>query len=562
MKTFMRSVTVYLTTAATPFCLDLLKKLRNEDWMALAESKVSPCDYTNATHYFLDAQACAFFSKNASLPTGIDKAAVAFQKWRVAEGLCARSNAYLERVQQGPFDLNTLAVHEFLDRVRKRVSHWMGPVPDDLDGRFGPGVTLCCRGQLATAADKMSVKPTTTQSALSLVRHLWEETSWGRAVRSRASRGERVYYDGLLSYVVFTEHAEWMSVPKTAVTDRSIEIGPSLNVFYQLAVGKRLKSSFARKGWDLENAADLHRAFARTASTTGSHATIDLSMASDTVCRSLVKACVPAEWYDLLDHLRTKRTHTPMGTFFLEKFSGMGNGYTFELESVLFLSICQEVLVHLGLPCEIGVDLSVFGDDIIVPTSSAQKCIEALSLLGFKTNVSKTFVDGPFRESCGGDFFAGKAVRPHYAKKVPEEPQEWISLANGLRRVAQDHFGDFDYADAHRAAWIRVLDAIPSSIRACRGPSDLGDIVIHDDRQYWTTRVKDSIRYLRTFSPVVSPKGRRKGGSLVEMDNFWPEVQLATVLAGKATTGPTGQVIGVTPRNAISGYKHKWVARS
>jgi hypothetical protein len=409
----------------------------------------------------------------------------------------------------------------------------------------------------------MSVKPTTTHQALSLVRHLWEETSWGRAVRERASRGETVYVDGLLSYVTIVDCSEWITVDKTAVIDRSIEIGPSLNVFYQLAVGELLKNSFLARGWDLRNAADLHRAFARNASITGSHATIDLSSASDTVSRSLVKACLPTMWYDLLDHLRSKRTRTPWGTYYLEKFSGMGNGYTFELESVLFMAICQEVLAHLGLPHEVGVDISVFGDDIIVPTNSAQKCIDALSLFGFKTNASKTFIDGPFRESCGGDFFAGTAVRPHYAEKIPENPQEWIALANGLRRAAEAHFkGDFSRADAHRASWIRLLDAIPSNVRACRGPSDLGDIVIHDDSQYWTTRTRDSIRYIRTYSPVVLGRGQRNGGAVVEMDNFWPEVQLATVLAGKATTDPKGRVIGVTPRGAVSGYKYRWVPRS
>jgi hypothetical protein len=563
MKTFIRSVTAYLATAATPYCLDLLKKLGEEDWKALAGSKVSPRGYTNATHYFLDCQAAAFFSKNASLPTGIDRKEAAFQKWIVAEKQCALTNAFLSRVEQGPHSPHTLAVREFLACVRKRVSNWLGPVPKDLEGRFGPGVTLCCRGRLATAADKMSVKPSTTHQALSLVRHLWEETSWGRAVRERASRGETVYVDGLLNYVAVVDRAEWMSVPKTAITDRSIEVGPSLNVFYQLAVGKLLKESYLSKGWDLRHAADLHRALARKASISGSHATIDLSSASDTVSKLLVRACLPSLWYDLLDHLRTKRTQTPRGSYFLEKFSGMGNGYTFELESVLFLAICQEVLARMNLPHEIGVDISVFGDDIIVPTSSAQKCIEALELLGFKTNVDKTFVEGPFRESCGGDFFAGKAVRPHYAEKFPEEPQEWIALANGLRRVAENHFeGDFGRAEAHIAAWIRILDAIPNGVRACRGPQDLGDIVIHDDSQYWTTRTRNSIRYIRTYSPVTLARGQRKGGSVVEMDNFWPEVQLASVLARKATTLPTGHVIGVTPRGAVTGYKHKWVPRS
>jgi hypothetical protein len=473
--------------------LDLLKKLGSEDWEALVRAKVSPRDYTNAHHYFLDAQAAAFFNKNESLPTSVDREQAAFQKWKVAEAQCAQTNAFLSRVLNGPSDRETEVVREFLIRVRKRVRWWMGPCPDRLDGRFGPGVTLCCRGHLATAADKMSVRPSTTLSSLDITRHLWEETAWGRAIVARSLRGERVYEDGVLSYVSVVDAAKWMSVPKNALTDRSIEIGPSLNVFYQLAVGKRLKESFARKGWDLRHAEGVHRAFARDASITGSHATIDLSSASDTVSRLLVKALVPEDWFGLLDRLRTKRVETPEGPFFLEKFSGMGNGYTFELESVIFMAICQEVLSTFGSGSFPGIEISVFGDDIIVPTALAQKCVQALNLLGFETNASKTFVEGPFRESCGGDFYAGKAVRPHFAEKVPENPQEWIALANGIRRAALAHFGELERADAHSAAWIRVIDAIPSSIRACRGPVDLGDIVLHDDCERWTTRTRNSV---------------------------------------------------------------------
>lgn len=562
MTPFIRTVGAYLATAATPFCLNLLEKVRNDDWEALVRAKVSPRDYTNAYHYFLDAQACAFFNKNRGFKVAIDRKQAAFLKWEEAEKLCAETNAFLSRVEHGPHDPHTLSVQTFLGNVRKRVSNLLGPVPRTLEGRFGPGVTLCCRGGLATAADKMSVKPTTTPQALGLIRHLWEETAWGRAICTRASRGETVYKEGLLSYVTVVDGAEWMAVDKTALIDRSIEIGPSLNVFFQLAVGELLKDRFLLKGWDLRNAKGPHMAKAKEASITGAYATIDLSMASDTVSKLLVKACIPVDWYDLLDHLRTTRTHTRKGPVFLEKFSGMGNGYTFELESVLFMAICQEVLAHLSLPSVIGEDIYVFGDDIIVPTAAAEMCIDTLKLLGFKTNVQKTFVEGPFRESCGGDYFAGTAVRPHYAEIIPEEPQEWIALANGLRRVATDHFGDWEDALPFRAAWLRVLDTIPKSIRECRGPTDLGDIVIHDERQYWTTKTVNCIRYVRTYSPVVTPRGQRQGGALVEMDNFWPEVQLATVLAGKATTDPKGHVIGVTPRGAVSGYKHKWVPRS
>lgn len=60
--------------------------------------------------------------------------------------------------------------------------------------------------------------------------------------------------------------------------------------------------------------------------------------------------------------------------------------------------------------------ISVYGDDIIVPVDEARSLINYLSILGFQTNVDKTYLSGNFRESCGGDFLNGIDVRPFFLK--------------------------------------------------------------------------------------------------------------------------------------------------
>jgi hypothetical protein len=92
----------------------------------------------------------------------------------------------------------------------------------------------------------------------------------------------------------------------------------------------------------------------------------------------------------------------------------MGNGYTFELETLIFvlLSICA---------CdEVGVsskDVSVYGDDIIIPVEAYDVLKEVLETCGFTINEDKSYHEGPFRESCGEDYFRGINVRPFLVRE-------------------------------------------------------------------------------------------------------------------------------------------------
>jgi hypothetical protein len=224
----------------------------------------------------------------------------------------------------------------------------------------------------------------------------------------------------------------------------------------------------------------------------------------------------------------------------------MGNGYTFELETLIFSSIVKVTLDRLGFLSIPGVSFHVYGDDIIVPSESADTVLAVLRWFGFTPNPKKTFTKGPFRESCGGDFFEGQPVRGLTLEKEPNEPHQRIALANGLRRIIK-RFHRRDRARRRLlSVWCSILDTLPSDIRRLRGPVSLGDLVIHDDRG-WDTRVDPDCKDLseiRVWQPVPARLPWY----------HWP-----------AWTGYAGALYGigsdgVTPRGDVAGYRRAWVA--
>lgn len=180
-------------------------------------------------------------------------------------------------------------------------------------------------------------------------------------------------------------------------------------------------------------------------------ATIDLSSASDTVAASLVRAIVPLDWLHLFEVARSEYSNVEGEEIRLAKFSSMGNGYTFELESLLFYSICKAVGVESP---------QVFGDDIIVPQGQSQCVIDALVCLGFSVNEDKTFLEGRFFESCGVDSFDGKDVRPFFLKgKYETFDFAVVRIANAIRVYCHRLMAGDGCDGRYRVVWKRVVDA-------------------------------------------------------------------------------------------------------
>jgi len=537
----VRVVSFLLTDLGTPKSLSAAILLRESDWDGLAQLSVDPRCYTDSCSYLRDVAAVSIVKKLKELPTTFDRRARAIAKWNEGERDCYLSNErlarYLDLKGFPAFSDADAGIKDFLSLVRKIIFSWIGSRPKTLtSGRFGPGATYSDKARAATVPDKMSSAPSLTRDSVWYLPQ-WFGTQWGAAFAAR---------HGEFSFVPGNRFA---TVPKTCMVDRSIAAEPSINVFFQLGIGRELRSCLRRAGWDLDRAQEIHRRVASESSVTREYATLDLSNASDTVSRNLVRLLLPRLWHDALNDLRSPKTLIDGRWIVLEKFSSMGNGFTFELETIIFAAISCAVSRQCGGIGELGVDVFVFGDDIIVKNDFVHSLLPVLKFCGFSLNIEKSyFDDSPFRESCGGDFFSGKPVRPIYLQDDPNEPQKIIAFANQLWAL-EVRLRENGFALPPRARFA-VCDQLPTGVRRCRGPQDLGDVVLWDVEDRWTVKWRSNgIRYIRVLRPFSD--------RFVGWGHFHPDVVLAC-----ATYGSGDGKRGILPRDSISGYKLGWTPYS
>ena len=202
-------------------------------------------------------------------------------------------------------------------------------------------------------------------------------------------------------------------VPKNWKTHRTIAKEPTHSLPFQLALDHWLNAKLRRWGIDLSSQ-EKNQEFARRGSIDGSLATIDLEMASDTLALNCVAWMLPADWYELLCSFRSSSFSAPWGTGTYAKFSSMGNGYTFALETLIFTAACRAVGSR---------QYAVYGDDIALESHLVPNLVKLLNFLGFRVNDAKSFSspDSRFRESCGCDYYKGQLVTPFYLRECPRE---------------------------------------------------------------------------------------------------------------------------------------------
>lgn len=522
----------YFEALDSPRSLSCFLLLKYQEYVQLLEQHCNPLDYSHPENYLRDVSATSFLRKFSAKLPGLNPTAAAVSTWYEGERQCFRTN---RRLFDATTDMSFTGksveprLDQFLDRARSHVRHLIGSDPGEIRGRFGPGATLSDKYGCSDVLNKMSSSPTLADHSFAILTCL--QNAWGREISSshdiKPVAGNRYF-----------------TVPKTALTDRSCAKEPSINAFVQLGLGGVIRRRLLKRGIDLGRSQDLHKSIAMESSITGLNATIDLSNASDTVSCNLVQLLVPTLWWQALDQARSRSTVVDGRTMRLEKFSSMGNGFTFELETVLFFAIVCSVSSEL-LP---GVNVHVYGDDIIVPSTHVRDVIAALSFFGFQTNSRKTFVTGPFRESCGGDFFMGSDVRPIFLKEEPNDPQSLIVLANQLHTHSR-RFTDGRVRDAIGRLHDFVTSCLPWEIRRCKGPDELGSLCITcDDSSLWRYKWVDGIRYLRTLSPIVAV-GRK-------FSSFSAGAQLAAAVYGISLSPDRVHPRVVT--NGVSGFRLTW----
>lgn len=240
------------------------------------------------------------------------------------------------------------------------------------------------------------------------------------------------------------EGSRMSTVPKNVDISRTTCTEPSLNMFFQLGVGSVMQQRLREWGLDIENQAEHNRVLAREGSVNQTFGTIDLSSASDSLSVEMLRYMLPQDVFTTLWCLRCDQTEFPDGTKVeLSMLSTMGNGYTFPLQTCLFTCVVLAVYRCLGIPTFKRVggaddNWAVFGDDIIVRREAYDLVVRMLQLLGFTVNIEKSFNEGPFRESCGTDWYAGIDIRGVYCTTLLTVGARF-SLINRLMQWSSKH---------------------------------------------------------------------------------------------------------------------------
>lgn len=225
-----------------------------------------------------------------------------------------------------------------------------------------------------------------------------------------------------------------ISVPKTQKTPRIIAIEPTCMQFMQQAISKSLVKKLESRsvgdnhrrnlcfGFVGFESQDPNREMAALGSYKQTLATLDMSEASDRVSNQHVLSLF--RWWPWLSEAvqvtrSTKADVLGHGVMPLSKFASMGSALCFPVEAMVFTTIIflalersantrftrKDVLSFAG-------QVRVYGDDIIVPVDVVEPVVDLLEAFGLKVNKSKSFWNGKFRESCGGDYYDGTWVTP------------------------------------------------------------------------------------------------------------------------------------------------------
>jgi len=317
-----------------------------------------------------------------------------------------------------------LFISKSFERFNKRSDPELIQIPFDprqlVDlWRFGPGASNSVQG--THTAQKIYQKMSCTPLAKSLVLKL-------RACNLYfALFDEQQQNDGTL----LVRGSRLTTVPKNEDTERTIAIEPSGNMALQLAVGQYITNVLRSIGLDIRTQQPKNKALALRGSVSNDLATIDMKSASDMLSIELVRQLLPPEWYEYLMRIRSHEIELPDGRYIeMNMMSTMGNGFTFPLMTLIFTSLVYANRLKHGSRND-WIDWSstaVYGDDIIVPTNEADSLIKLLESCGLIINHDKSYLVGPFRESCGGDFLEGFDVTPFYVKSLLTDSEVYVAL--------------------------------------------------------------------------------------------------------------------------------------
>lgn len=276
-------------------------------------------------------------------------------------------------------------------------------------------------------------------------------------------------------------------VPKTSSINRVILIPPVCNVTYERMLGTEISGRLRLRGIDITKAAELHKLLAYYGSMVPGLNTDDLANASNTISTELVRAILPPMWFSALNAARCKSYTLPYlnpvtkkverSEHHMHMFMGNGCGFCFELETAIFAAIIKIAYGLAKIPTGHDYrDIHVYGDDLIYSSSATLQVRTILKACGFTIHTGKSFSDGYFRESCGGDYLNGIFVRPIHLKSRLETDRERVIFLNQITR--QRRLNPASYTESVHMVYCEVLSSFEKQSNIFFGPEYLGDSVL------------------------------------------------------------------------------------
>lgn len=413
----------------SPVSAQALDLLRSRSYRELVSLQVDPSTYSDASDFRSDYLAAELMSKFPSWNIGIDRQQAALTAFKAAELSCAETNLRLGRAYGVASTTTSFA--SYMYTARRKIARLLGPFDWDQAEQFfgfGPGATFALKRKYGDAYYKFGCEPEVTKGCAALAyAAIRRVPAWYNHVAA-LSGGQDAF-----DFLKIVEGNRVTTVPKNAKTDRVIAIEPLMNGFIQKGIGGLIRKRLRRAGIDLRSQ-EANQKLALEGSLTNKLATIDLSSASDTVSMRLVVDLLPNDWVSAIEQARSPVGILPDGEkISYQKVSSMGNGFTFELETLIFWGLCEAVLeAHGGSERRI----MVYGDDIVVSSDLYGPLKALLEFTGFRVNPKKSFYNGPFRESCGKHYFNGSDVTPFYIRQDVVSTDRLILALNNIRRFA------------------------------------------------------------------------------------------------------------------------------
>jgi len=275
------------------------------------------------------------------------------------------------------------------------------------------------------------------------------------------------------------------------------------NILTQRRIGIGIRNCLKQIGVDLDILAEKHQNMISSKH----YATVDLKNASDRIHLSLIRYLLPTRVFKILEQARSEMTlgfddHYHV----INKVSSMGNGFTFELMSLIIYALCRSY----------SHDVSVFGDDIVAPNDVAPQIVNDLTNAGFIVNTKKTHINDDYRESCGAHFIDGHGYVESYDFRYPTNIGECVTIVNKLSRLALLY-------PSFIGLYCKVYGAMPATLFAENPTKAVG---------FWHRRQEAFASPKLDQFTVQSPFQFRKDGipmnrrARVKLRNFCHDIQI------------------------------------